>query len=729
MTANEVAPRRRTCPLCEAMCGLTLEVSGDRVLAVRGDPEDAFSRGYICPKAVGLMDVHHDPDRLGQPLRRRNGTWERVGWDDAVAATVKRLADIRRAHGDDAVALYVGNPAAHSYSATLAALAFARALHTRNVFSTASVDHLPHMFAAYHSFGNRALLPVPDVDRTHFLLIFGANPVVSNGSLMSAPNMARRLKDLRSRGGRLVVVDPRRTRTADLADTYLPIRPGTDVLLLLAVVHTIFAEELAAPGRLAGFTDGIEQVRQAVGPFPPERAAPWTGIQPEAIRRLARQFAAAPSAACYGRLGVCTQPFGALCCWLMTVLNVITGNLDRVGGAMFTTPAVDLVGLAAILRQTGTSTSYRSRVRGLPEFSGELPLACLAEEIDTPGPGQVRALVTLAGNPVLSGPNARRLEAALASLEFMVAIDFYLNETTRHADVVLPGTFALEHDHYDLLLNAVAVRNVARYSAPVLRPPASGREDWQILLELATGIARHAGGLRARLHGMEAAFLRRFTPRRVIALALRFGPYGAGLHPFREGLSLRELERAGRTIDLGPLQPGRLPRRLFTKRKRILLAPEPMLADLERVDASFGRASAAEELVLIGRRQLRDNNSWMHNVPRLMKGRDRCTLWMNPAEAARLGLADGQKVVIRSRAGTLEAPLQVTDEIREGVVSLPHGYGHGRDGTWLTVANANPGVCINDVTDHLLLDELSGTSAMNGVPVTVEAAQPPPAPS
>ncbi len=391
------------------------------------------------------------------------------------------------------------------------------------------------MFAAYHSFGNRALLPVPDVDRTQFLLIFGANPVVSNGSLMSAPNMARRLKDLRSRGGRLVVVDPRRTRTADLADTHLPIRPGTDVLLLLALVHTIFDEELAAPGRLAGFTDGIEQVRQAVGPFPPERAAPWTGIEPEAIRWLARQFAAAPSAACYGRLGVCTQPFGALCCWLMTVLNVITGNLDRAGGAMFTTPAVDLVGLAAILRQVGTSGRYRSRVRGPPEFSGELPLACLAEEIDTPGPGQIRALVTLAGNPVLSGPNARRLEAALASLEFMVAIDFYLNETTRHADVLLPGTFALEHDHYDLLLNALAVRNVARYSAPVLRPPASGREDWQILLGLATGIARRAGGLRARLHGMEAAFLRRFTPRRVIALALRFGPYGAGLHPFREG--------------------------------------------------------------------------------------------------------------------------------------------------------------------------------------------------
>ena len=355
----------------------------------------------------------------------------------------------------------------------------------------------------------------------------------------------------------------------------------------------------------------------------------------------------------------------------MTVLNVITGNLDRVGGAMFTTPAADLAGLAAVLRQAGSCGSYRSRVRGLPEFSGELPLACLAEEIDTPGPGQIRALVTLAGNPVLSGPNARRLEAALASLEFMVAIDFYRNQTTRHADVVLPGTFALEHDHYDLLLNALAVRNVARYSAPVLRPPPSGREDWQILLELAAGIARRAGGLRARLHGMQAAFLRRLTPRRLIALALRFGRYGTGLHPFRKGLSLRHLERAGQTIDLGPLQPGRLPRRLSTKTKTILLAPEPMPADLQRVHASFGRAPAIEELVLTGRRQLRGNNSWMHNVPRRMKGTDRCTPWMNPAEAARLGLADSQQVVIKSSAGTLEAPLQVTDEIRQGVVSPP----------------------------------------------------------
>jgi anaerobic selenocysteine-containing dehydrogenase len=423
---------------------------------------------------------------------------------------VKRLADIRRAHGDDAVAFYVGNPATHSYSATLAALAFARALNTRNVFSTASVDHLPHMFAAYHSFGNRALLPVPDVDRAHFLLIFGANPVVSNGSLMSAPNMARRLKDLRSRGGRLVVVDPRRTRTADLADTYLPIRPGTDVLLLLAVVHAIFDEELAAPGRLAGFTAGIEQVRQAVG-APSLRSAPRHG--PGSSRRpsvgspgssprpLRRRATAA--------LGSAPNPLG-LVLLAHDRPQCDHGQPGPGGGRHVHDPGGGLGRAGRHPAADGSSGSYRSRVRGLPEFSGELPLACLAE-IDTPGPGQIRALVTLAGNPVLSGPNARRLEAALASLEFMVAIDFCLNETTRHADVLLPGTFALEHDHYDLLVNAVAVRNVARYSAPVLRPPASGREDWQILLELATGIARRAGGLRARLHGLEAAFLRRFT--------------------------------------------------------------------------------------------------------------------------------------------------------------------------------------------------------------------------
>ncbi|MBD0339044.1 MAG: molybdopterin-dependent oxidoreductase [Thermoleophilia bacterium] len=694
-----VAEHRRTCPLCEAMCGVVLDVEGETVRGVRGDPDDVFSRGYVCPKAVALVDVHHDPDRLRRPLRRRGGDFEEVGWEEALGEASARLGAIQRAHGDDAVGLYLGNPTTHGYSIALASLELAKALATRNLFSTASVDHLPHMFAAYHAFGNKALLPVPDVDRTDFMLVLGSNPLVSNGSLMSAPGVRRRLEALRARGGRLVVVDPRRTRTAELADEHLAIRPGTDALLLLALLRTLFEGGLAvASGRL----EGVEELRRAVQPFAPERVEAATGIAAGTIRRLARDFAASPSAVCYGRLGVCTQRFGGLCCWLMIALNALTGNLDRVGGAMFTTPAADLARLARLLGEAGSFGRFSSRVRGAPEFGGELPLAVLAEEIEAPGHGQVRGLVTVAGNPVLSAPNGKRLDAALGRLECLVAVDFYVNETTRHADLILPPVFALERDHYDLLLNALTVRNVARYCPPLFEPSEGGREDWRILLDLAVGVARRK---RAPVAAARAAALRATTPRRVLDLLLRLGPYRT---------TVRRLEREGRTLDLGPLRPGRLGRR------RVRLAPEPMLAGVAQVEAALEEAPRDGELLLIGRRQLRDHNSWLHNVPRLVRGRDRCTLVVHPADAGRRGLEDGGAARVRSRTGTLVAPVEVSDAIREGVVSLPHGWGHGRPGTRLGVAGAHAGVCVNDVTDDTLLD-VSGTSALNGVAVTVEA--------
>jgi anaerobic selenocysteine-containing dehydrogenase len=703
------------------MCGLTLEVDGDRVLSVRGDPEDVFSRGFLCPKAVGLMDIHHDPDRVRRPLRRRGGDFEEVGWDEALAEASERLGAIQLEHGTNAVAVYLGNPTVHSYSASFAALELVAALRTRNLYSTASVDHLPHMFAAYHMFGSRALLPVPDLDRTAFLLILGANPVASNGSLMSAPNMPRRLRELRERGGRLVVVDPRRTQTAKLADTHLAIRPGADVLLLLSLVRTVLEEGLDDQGRLGARLDGVADLRAAVAPYSPARVAEATGLDADAIAQLAREFAAAPSAVCYGRLGVCTQRFGSLCCWLMTALNALTGNLDEAGGAMFTTPAVDLAGLAAVLGESGSFGRWKSRVRGLPEFSGELPLAALAEEIDTPGAGRIRGLVAVAGNPVLSGPNSQRLDAALATLDYLVAIDFYVNETTRRASLILPGTFALERDHYDLLLNALAVRNVARYTRPLFDPGPEARDDWRIMIDLGIGVARRR---RDRIATARAAAIRRLTPRRVLALALRLGPHGIG----RGGLSLRRLERAGTTVDLGPLRPGRFPKQLRTKGKRIRIAPEPLLADVSRVEAALVEEARGDGLVLItGRRQLRDNNSWMHNVHRLMRGKDRCTLHVNPVDAARLGLEEGGSALVRSRTGSVVVPVEVTEEIREGAVSLPHGYGHGRPGTRLRVANAHAGVAANTVTDETLLDELSGTTRMNGVPVTVEPVERTPA--
>jgi anaerobic selenocysteine-containing dehydrogenase len=715
------AVHRRTCPLCEAMCGLELEVEGERVVGVRGDHEDVFSHGYLCPKGVAVADVHHDPDRLKRPLRRRGGDFEESDWDEALREAADGLARVQRAHGRNAVALYLGNPTVHSYSASFATLELAAGLGTRNVYSTASVDHLPHMFAAWQMFGNRALLPVPDVDRTSFLVIVGANPLASNGSLMAAPNIARRLRDLHARGGRLVVVDPRRTQTARLADVHLAIRPGTDALFLLALVRTVLEEGPADPAALDGRVDGVEELRRTVAPYTPERVAPATGIEAEEIRRLARDFAAAPTAVCYGRLGVCTQQFGAVCCWLITSLNAITGNLDSEGGAMFTTPAADLVRLASLLGEAGSLGRWKSRVRGLPEFGGELPLAALAEEMDTPGPGRIRGLVAIAGNPALSSPNARRLDAALASLEFMVAVDFYVNETTRHANVILPGTFALERDHYDLLLSSLAVRNVARYTKPLFDPGPGAREDWRIMLDLAVGVARRR---RAPLATIRAAAVRRVTPRRILAAAIRFGPHGAGLNPFGRGLTLKRLGRHGRSVDLGPLEPGRLPKRLKTKGRRILLAPPQLVADVARAETLLDERPADDSLLLItGRRQLRDNNSWMHNFPRLMRGRERCTLLVNPVDAARLGLDEGGRAAVRTRTGEVVVPVEITDEIREGAVSLPHGYGHGRPGTRLRVANAHPGVAANDVTDETLLDELSGTTRMNGIPVTIHPVE------
>ena len=714
----------RTCPLCEATCGIAVEVAGDRVLAVRGDPEDPFSKGYICPKAVALRDVHHDPDRLRQPLRRKGEGWEPIGWEEAVAEVSERIAAIQRAHGNDSVALYYGNPTTHSYAATLAGLEVAESLGTRNLFSTAGLDHLPHMFASYHMFGHKALLPVPDLDRTDFLLVLGANPAVSNGSLMTAPDMVRRLKELRARGGRLVVVDPRRTRTAELADTHLAIRPGTDVLLLLALVHTLFAEDRLRLGRLAELTDGLDQVREAVRDVSPEKVEPLVGLAAGTIRRLAADFAAADSAVCYGRLGVCAQPFGALCCWLIQVINVLTGNLDRVGGSMLTTPAVDLVGLAALLKQTGSFDRYRSRVRGLPEFGGELPPSILAEEIEEPGRGQIRALVTIAGNPVLSSPDGARLDRALASLELVVAVDFYLNETTRHAHIILPPPFALERDHYDLLMNALAVRNVTRYCPPLFAPAPGAWSEERILLELARRIGRRKGGVSGWAAAARCALLQKLTLRRFVGLCLRFGPHGAGLNPFKKGLTLGRLEQQPRTLDLGPLEPGRLPARLYTPGRKIVLAPQPMLDDLERVRRRFFANGTAEDaLLLIGRRQLNDNNSWMHNSPTLAKGRERCTLLMHPDDAVRHGVEHAGRVRLRSRVGSVVVPLEVTDGVAPGVVSLPHGYGHHRQGSRLRVASARPGVSLNDLTDPGLFDELSGTAVLNGTPVAVEAVE------
>ncbi len=706
----------RTCTLCEAMCGLVLEIEADGVTTIRGDQDDPLSRGHVCPKAVGLKDLHEDPDRLRRPLRREGSAWREISWDEALAETAARLRAVQDAHGRDAVAIYQGNPTVHNYGSMLFAPPFARALRSKNTYSATSVDQLPHMLAAHLMFGHQLMLPVPDLDRTRFLLVLGANPVVSNGSLMTAPDVRRRLEAIRGRGGRVVVVDPRRTETAAIADAHHFVRPGGDAYLLLGMLHTLFAEGRVALGPCEGLTDGLGDVRRVVERFPPERVAARTGMGAETIRALARDFASAGPAVAYGRVGTSTQEFGALACWLVTVLNVVTGNLDREGGAMFTRPAVD------VLKQTGRGHfgRWKSRVRGLPEFGGELPVAAMAEEMDTPGEGQIRALVTSAGNPVLSTPNGARLERALAGLDFMVSVDLYLNETTRFAHVLLPPTGPLEHDHYDLAFHALAIRNTARYSEAIFEPAEGARHDWQIWNELTWRMARGSRVDRVRAR-VRAAALARLGPSGLLEAGLRVGPHGARAYPPRLGLGVRDLRGAPHGIDLGPLEPC-LPGRLFTRDRRLALAPALLVGDVARLEARLeGDAPAPGGLDLIGRRELRSNNSWMHNSARLVKGPARCTLRIHPADAAARGLRDGARARVTSRVGAVVAPVEVSDEMMPGVVSLPHGWGHGRPGVRLEIAAAHPGVSVNDLTDEQAVDALSGNAAFSGVRVEVAA--------
>jgi anaerobic selenocysteine-containing dehydrogenase len=711
----------RSCNLCEAICGIEISVAGAERLDIRGDNDDPLSRGYICPKAVALQDLHFDKDRLRHPVRRTFQGWQRISWDEAFAEVAENLKRINATHGKNSIATYLGNPVVHNYGGMLFAPGFIRSLRTRNRFSATSVDQLAHHVAGFFMFGHQLLLPVPDVDRTQFYLILGANPAVSNGSMMTAPGMSRRLQEIRQRGGKVVLVDPRYNETAPLADRHLFIRPGTDVLLLLALLQVVFEEGLAQLGQLASFTKNVEAVRDVVAEFTPERVALLTGIEANDIRLLAREFATAESAVCYGRIGVSTQEFGAVCQWLINVLNIVTGNLDRPGGAMFALPAFDPLSAPESIAPRGGFARWRSRVRQLPEFAGELPVAALAEEILTDGPGQIKAFVTFAGNPVLSTPNGRMLDRALASLEFMVSIDCYINETTRHAHIILPPTSALEREHYDIAFHMLAVRNTARFSPALFEPGGDTRHDWEILSELQSRMQNNGGPGATKRKLMK----RLFGPERMLDLGLRFGPYGARLNPFSTGLTLRKVREAVHGIDLGPLKPC-LPGRLRTADKRIDLAPEVLVEDIDRVKKTLLDAAPVYsngELLLIGRRQLRSNNSWMHNSERLVKGnpaKPRCTILMHSADALHRGLAAGQSVLVRSRVGEIVVPLEVSDEIMPGVVSIPHGWGHERAGNHLSVAQQHAGASINDLTDPLSVDTLCGTAAFNGTPVTVE---------
>ena len=685
-------------------------------------------------------------------VRRRNGTLEPATWDETFAEIERRLGAVIRERGRDAVAVYLGNPSVHSLALSLYGAVFVRALGTKNVFSASTVDQMPKQVAVGLMFGTMLSTPVPDLDRTDYLLMLGANPFVSNGSLMTAPDVPGRLRAIRQRGGRVVVVDPRRTRTATEASEHHFIRPGTDAYFLFAIVHTLFAEGLVRLGRLAEHTVGVERVEALARPFAPEVVARRCGIDAATIRRLARELATTERAAVYGRIGTCTQEFGTLASWLVDVINLLTGHLDELGGAMFTRAAT---GSPHTRGTPGKGKGVRlgrrrSRVREAPEVYGELPCACLAEEIETPGDGQIRALVTVAGNPVLSTPNGERLDRALDTLEFMVSLDIYVNETTRHADVVLPGLSPLEQSHYDVILRQLAIRNVATYSPATFEPPADQVPEWRTLLRLAAIAAGQGDGAdvdalddfvvaqrveqdvaapaspihRRNPAEILAALAPRRGPERLLDLMLRTGPYGDAFGAKSDGLTLAHLEARPHGIDLGPLEP-RIPEVLRTPSGKIELAPEPIVADVERLRAALDDgASANGKMVLIGRRDLRSNNSWMHNLHVLVKGNPRCTAQMNPADAARLGIADGDVTRVTSRVGTIELPAEVTDTVMPGVVSIPHGWGHDLRGVRLKVAAEHAGANSNRLADELALDPLSGNAVLNGLPVAVERATP-----
>ncbi len=708
-----------TCPLCEATCGLEVTLDENhQVTRVKGDELDVFSRGYICPKGASLGALHHDPDRLTAPLLKRDGEFVEVSWQEAYDEIARRLPPILEQHGRDAVAVYAGNPGVHNIALTLYGRVLYKALGTKNFYSATSVDQLPKHYSSGTMFGDPLAIPVPDLDRTRHLLILGANPLVSNGSLMTAPDVRGRLRAIRDRGGKIVVVDPRRTRTAQFADEHHAIRPGTDALLLFALVNVLFAEDLVAPGRLAEHLNGLDDVRELAQPFTPEAVAPRTGIDAADIRRMARELADAENAVVYGRLGTTTQAFGTIASWLVDVLNVLTGNLDEPGGAMFPLAACQPTGN----RRPFTAGRWHSRVRGLPEVVGELPVATLADEIETPGDGQVRALITVSGNPCLSTPNAGRLAAALESLDFMISVDVYLNETSRLADVILPGPSPLERPHFDLAFYQLSIRNVANWTPATL--PSALPQEWETMLRL-TGIVAGQGpeadvaaldgfvaAETARRNGLDVAVAgERTGPARLVDLLLRAGPYD---------VTLADLEAAPHGMDFGPLKP-RIPEVLCTASGRIELAPEPAVADVPRLREELAK-NAEDGLVLIGRRHLSSNNSWMHNLEPLVRGGNRCTVQVHPADAARLGLTDGGLASVTSRAGKLQVPVEVTDEVRPGVVSIPHGWGHDVEGARTRVARANPGVNSNLVADETLLDVPSGTSVLNGIPVEVVPA-------
>lgn len=696
---------RRACHLCEAICGLKIEVDNNQIVSIKGDEQDPFSRGHICPKAVALKDIQEDPDRLKQPVKKVNGQWVETTWEDAIELACEGLFQVQQKYGANAVGVYQGNPNVHNWGLMTHSANFLGLLKTRNRFSATSVDQLPMQLLGYWMFGHQLLITIPDIDHTQYFLMLGANPIASNGSLMTVPDVAKRIKALQARGGKLIVIDPRKTETAEVADAHHFIRPASDAAFVFALINTIVEEGLTRMDRLAHHSEGLYAALGAISKVTPEVAQAECGIDADTIRQIARDFANAGKAVAYGRMGACTQRHGTLAQWGIQLLNFVTGNTDRVGGSLVANPALDLI--AAPNSKPGSYGRWHSRVSQKPEALGEFPSAIMAEEIQTGGEGQIKVMVTVAGNPVLSTPNGQQLDKALAGLEFMVSVDLYINETNRHADVILPTTSPLEHDHYDLIFNIFGVRNQAKYSAATLPKPQGSLDDWELMDKLAACYSEKIG--KPARPSM--------PPQMILDMGLQLGPYGMASE---QKLSLDKLKQHPEGVDLGPLRPS-FPDRLQTADKKIQLAPAEVLQAASNyvVDLLNDDKRAGAEMMLIGRRHIRSNNSWMHNSERLVKGKNRCTAMVNPADAARLNLQDGYNVRVRSRVGEITLPVEISNDVMPSVVSIPHGWGHDKSGVRLQVAAAHAGVSCNDLTDEQWLDEPSGNAAVNGVPVTL----------
>jgi anaerobic selenocysteine-containing dehydrogenase len=740
----------RTCPLCEATCGLEIEIVDDAVKRIRGDMADVFSHGFICPKGSTLKQLHEDPDRLRAPLVRRGfddagaPVFEEVGWDEAYRVVDEQLRAVRETHGNAAVGMYLGNPGAHVLGAATHTRHLMKALGGGAVFSASTVDQMPRHVTSGYLYGSGGSMPVPDIDRTDLFVCLGANPYASNGSICTAPDFPGRIEAVQERGGRVIVIDPRRSRTAEQADLHLPIKPGTDAILLAAIARRLLESGHRGAGHVAGLVDGVDALETVLTPFTVEMAAAATGIGEAAITALADEIAAADRAAVYGRIGTCTVEFGTLTTWLLDVIAILSGNLDSPGGTMFPE--------AAHTRVRGEKPGrpfrvgrWTSRVNGHPEVQGEFPVADLPDEILEPGEGQLKMVFTVAGNPVLSCPDGERMDEAFAALDAMVAVDIYLNETTRHASVILPPPGSLEKSHYDMAFTGLSVRNVANFSPTVFENDAPTEEDILASLALiALGFGPDAdpndlhgqvvaGLLQAEIEAPESPVAGRDLDEliamvdgdtgseRVLDAMLRTGVRGDGFGSVPDGLSLAKLRDNPHGIDFGALE-ARLPALLRTPGARIDLFAGPFAEELTRLADRIAEWAADDRLMLVGRRHLKSNNSWMHNLDILVKGKPRCTLQLHPEDAADLGLADGAAARISSRVGAVVAPVEVTDSVMPGVVSLPHGWGHSRPGTRMGVAREHAGVNSNVLTDPSIIDPLSGNAVLNGIPVEVAPA-------